>query len=203
MDLGRVARVKLSGTSKLMFGGFVSAPKLPGEDAQAYEERTWPQRMKRTKEGQIYIPGLAAKRMLESTAKYMSIPVPGKARETYTKYFTRGLRTKGDILVLGDWDEDADHAKLQSVGCAEWHHVPSDGKQGGGKRVLKCFPIMDPWEALVEFVIVEPKLTNEVFEQHLINAGISNGLGVWRPQLGGSNGTFVVDSIEWSQLTME
>lgn len=110
-------------------------PKLTKELPNAYEERTWRNRMHVDKEGHVQIPGPAFANCLKTAAKRLKLQVPGKGRVEFTKYFEAGVMcTDGITLDL----------KADDVPCDKLF-VPSDGRPGGGKRVTKYFPRIDEW----------------------------------------------------------
>jgi hypothetical protein len=75
---------------------------------------------------------------------------------------------------------------------ALWLHVPADGKRGGSKRVMKCFPEIPEWGGDVTFYILDDTITQDVFEQHLREAGKFIGVGSFRPRNNGFYGRFDV-----------
>jgi len=81
----------------------------------------------------------------------------------------------------------------------EWLFVPSDGVRGGGKRVEKCFPVIKKWKGKVPFLILDEKITEEVFGRHLESAGNFIGIGRFRPRNNGYYGRFKVVNIEWKE----
>jgi hypothetical protein len=111
--------------------------KLPKESAVDYEKRTWRERCHRDKDGIVFIPPLAFKNSLSETAKYLSIQISGKGKQTYTKHFEAGI-TVLDPAPIGIHVDEV---------TPEWLFVPPNGKRGGDKRVWKCFPFIPEWIA--------------------------------------------------------
>src|SRR5215470_19921678 len=66
------------------------APKLPRESDDAYAQRTALQQL-HTHQGHIMIPPMAFHLCLQETASYLSMKIPEKGAQTYTKNFIRGL----------------------------------------------------------------------------------------------------------------
>lgn len=162
-------------------------PKLDRELSDAYEARTWRERTHINKSGQVVIPPTAFKNGIASTAKFLSIQIPGKGKQTYTKHFESGVMVV-DPMVL---------PVLKSELQSERLFVPSDGKRGGGKRVWKYFPVIPEWGGEVEFYILDDIITKEVFDLHLEAMGKFIGLGRFRPQNNGFYGRFeVVKTVE-------
>lgn len=168
-------------------------PKLAKELPAAYEERTWRNRLHADKSGYVTIPGPAFANCLKTAAKRLKLQVPGKGRVEYTKYFEAGVMcTDGITLPI----------KAADVPCDKLF-VPSDGRPGGGKRVTKFFPRIDEWSGKVTFYIFDDIITEDVFRQVLISAGLVVGLGRFRPENRGFYGRFSVKSIEWAEADLD
>lgn len=190
----KIATVSLAamGTSAYSQGRHYTeeeAPKLPKESPGNYEKRTWRHRMHYGKDGMVFIPPMALKNCLSDAAKFLSIKIPGKGQATYTKHFDAGVLCM-EPASLGIHKDDV---------AANWLFLPSDGTRGGNKRVDKCFGVIYDWSAVAAFYVADYTITEDVFKDHLVQAGTFIGLGVFRPRNGGYQGRFVVNSIEWSE----
>lgn len=183
----KIAKAKLKAISPYSQSKSYFTPKENKEQPQAYEERTWRNRMHANEEGYVFIPPMSFKLCLESTAQYLGEKIQGKGQATWTKHFTSGILVV-DPLVLP--------VKAADV-AGEWLFVPSDGKKGGGKRVMKCFPVIQSWEGEVTFLILDDMIDKQVFERYLAQAGTFRGIGRFRPEKGGYYGRFEVKSIKW------
>lgn len=161
--------------------------KLPKESSGDYEERTWRERVHSDDKGIIYMPPMAFKNAMSEIAKFLAIQIPGKGKSTYTKHFEAGVMVL-DGLSLGVKKDEVE---------GEWFFVPSDGKRGGGSRVKRCFPVIRNWGGTVKFYILDDTITEEVFEQHLREAGNFIGLGRFRPRNNGFYGRFKVVKVKW------
>lgn len=161
--------------------------KLQKELPKDYEARTWRDRLHTDESGRIYIPPMAFKNCIAEAAKFLSIQIPGKGKATYTKHFEAGVLVL-DGLTLPITKDDVK---------GEWLFVPADGRRGSGKRVEKCFPLISSWRGDVEFQILDETITEDVFEQHLSEAGKFIGIGRFRPRNNGYYGRFVVEALEW------
>jgi len=64
--------------------------------------------------------------------------------------------------------------------------------------VMKCMPYVDEWSGKVPFIVLDERITEEIFHKTLVDAGAYIGLGRFRPQCGGFYGRFEVKDIEWS-----
>jgi len=162
-------------------------PKLDRETADAYEKRTWQERVHADENGEVYIPPMAFKNCLSEAAKFLGKQIPGKGKSTYTKHFEAGILVM-DTMKLGIKKEDIP---------GEWLFVPADGIRGSGKRVMKCFTVIREWKGQMTFYILDETITKEVFEEHLKEAGNFIGIGRFRPRNNGFYGRFAIEKLEW------
>lgn len=163
-------------------------PKEDREASDAYERRTWREKLHYGQSGEVFIPPMSFKNCLSEAAKYLSRQIPGKGKTTYTKHFEAGVLVTEPVM-LGIQKDDVD---------GEWLFLPADGVRGSGKRVWKCFPVIPEWSATVEFAVFDDTVTKEVFTDHLAEAGRFIGIGRFRPRNNGYYGRFVIDKITWS-----
>jgi len=162
-------------------------PRGLKETAQDYEARTWMERCHFDESGEIFIPPMAFKNCLSEAAKFLGQQIPGEGKKTYTKHFEAG------ILVLEGLKLGINKENMEG----EWLFVPSDGRRGGGKRVWKCFPVVKNWAGMMTFYIIDDKITGDVFQYHLEQAGAFIGIGRFRPRNNGFYGRFAVKDIIW------
>ncbi len=162
--------------------------KLDKEGPGDYERRTWRERMHVDQNGFVLIPPMSFKNCVAGCAKYLSIGIPGKGKATYTKHFEAGVIVVKP-LILPLKKEDVEGESL---------FVPSDGRPGGGRRVMKIFPRIMSWKGDVEFLILDETITKEVFCHVLGEAGKYEGIGRFRPRNRGYYGRFFVDAVDWS-----
>jgi len=170
----------------------ITTKKDSGETHDAFELRTWRERMHVGANGNVIIPGNAIKNMMTDISQFLSESVPGKRNATYTKFIDAGLMVFDDADLGVDPDTVEAHAQ----------YVPSDGKKGGGSRVLKYFPIIPKWQTQITLTLVDPVLMDhpEKVIEYLEKAGQFIGLGRWRARKGGMNGRFTVKNIEISEV---
>ena len=159
-------------------------PALPKEGHDAYEQRTWRNRM-HVRDGVVFIPPTAIKNCLAEAAKFLSVQIPGKGKATYTKHFEAGVMVV-DEIPLGYLAADAVGERL---------FVPSSGRRGDGKRVQRIFPMIPKWKADVTIHVLDETITCGVLEQHLREAGTLIGIGRFRPRNNGYYGRFTVTSL--------
>lgn len=160
------------------------------ESHEDYEKRTWRERCHSTADGNIFIPPMAFKKSLEIAASYLSMKIPGQASAKYTKHFKSGILVK-DPVVLPIKKKDV---------FGNWLFVPSNGVAGGGKRVMKCFPLIESWEGDVVYYILDEIITESVFLKTLEEAGNFIGIGHFRPERGGFQGRYKVNDFVWSEV---
>lgn len=178
---------KLKSLSPVTFGKFHDSPKLDKERPDDYELRTWREKAHFDTKGNLKIPGIMFANCIRESAKYLSKPIPGKGKATFTKHFDAGISILTDIVTSVDRD------KLTST----TQHVPSDGRPGGTTRVKRIFPIVHEWEGEITVHIGDNVITPDVFEEVIINAGQLIGIGTWRPRNRGMNGRFELVDMKW------
>lgn len=183
----KVCIAHIRGTSPYSASRAHEAPREPKETPGDYDDRTWRQKLHVSNDGTVVIPAMAFKMALDTAAKMLGEKIPGKRNATYSKFFLAG------VLVFQDprLGIPADAVRGARV------HANADGVRGSGKRVFRTFPMVDDWQTTVTFDVLADEITKDVFEKHLAQAGSFVGVGRFRPQMGGLNGRFVVDKVEW------
>lgn len=188
---------KLESISPYSQSRYHSTPKLgelegkkTKESAKDYEARTWREKMHVDENESVLIPPMAFKNCLSEAAKYLKIRIEGEGKATWTKHFEAGVLVLSP-MILGIKKEEV---------AEEWLFVPSDGVRGSGKRVEKCFPMIPEWGGELEFNIFDEKITQDVFEYHLSQAGLFIGIGRFRPRNNGFYGRFKVLSVDWQDI---
>ena len=181
---------KLKSTSPISFSRYHGTPKLNGESDADYEERNWRERLHSNAKGNVLIPLFAFKNALDAAAKYESRKIPGRRNATYTKHVESGVMVENAVVLP---------TKKKDV-KGEWRFVPSDGVAGSGRRVMKCFPVIDEWEGEVCFAVIDETVTKDVLEEFLDVAGSFIGVGSFRPENRGIWGRFKVVSLAESKV---
>jgi hypothetical protein len=166
---------------------YISTKKPKDVTHADFEKQQWKERCHWNEDGHLTIPPMAFKNCLSEAAKYRSMPIPGQGKKTYT------AKIEAAVLVVTPLVLDITR---ETIGH-EWLHVPSDGRRGGTTRVEKCFPVVTSWAGQVEFMILDNIITEEVFQEHLEDAGSYIGIGRFRPRNNGFYGRFKVESIDW------
>lgn len=161
-------------------------PALEKESPDAYERRTWRNRIHKDTDGNVFIPPMALKNCLAEAAKFLSIQVPGKGKATYTKHFEAGIMVM-DPIEIGIKADDVPGESL---------FVPADGKRGSGRRVTRVFPLITKWEGSTLVHVIDETITEDVLRKHLQEAGNLIGMGRFRPRNNGYYGRFSLVTLE-------
>ncbi len=183
----------ITGVSPISFSAPIQSLKNTGESHDAFEQRTWRERVHVNAEGEVFIPPSALKNCLSEVAKYLGESVPGKGKSTYTKHVEAGVLVT-DPIMLG--------VKGESV-AGERLFVPASGKRGDGKRVWKTFPVIPQWSGAVVIYLLDPILVDKPakIEEYLGHAGKFIGLGRFRPRNNGFYGRFNVSDFKTSKVS--
>jgi len=168
-------------------------PPHEKEGKDEYDSRVWRARMHVDTDGQVVIPAMALKSSLQEAAKYLNMRIPGQGKATYTKHFEAG------VLIL----EDAKTGVLAEDVKSEKLYLHANGVRGSGTRVWRRMPRIDSWEAEVEWHILDPIITEDVFARVLREAGNLIGIGRWRPRNGGIYGRYACEELEWDVQEQE
>jgi hypothetical protein len=185
-----IAECTLQSISPYSSSRYYTTPdKLPKESPDAYEKRTWRERLHYDEHGIVFIPNMAFKWMLTDISKFLGMKITGKGRSTYSKHFEAGILVL-EGMPLGVKKDDIPGEDI---------FVPADGKHGSGSRVMKTFPVVKEWKGTIVVHVLDRVITREVFEEHLAEGGRFVGLGRWRPQSGGTYGRFKTVKVKWSE----
>ena len=190
----RQAICHLRSTSPYSQSKYIPEQKRRDELYADFEERVWRQRIHRNSEGMMIIPPIQLKRSLDAAASYKTIKIPGQGQRTFTKHFHSGIMVNEPIVlpyrveeVPGDW-------------------VMSGGQGSGSTTIVaKCFPLIEKWEGIVTYTLLDDILTQDVFEEVLRTAGLFIGIGSYRPSASahGHYGRYRAESIEWHTIDLE
>jgi hypothetical protein len=182
----RTYRATIRGLSPYSQSRHHDAECLDKEGKDAYELRTWRERMHVNARGEVFIPPMSLKNCLAEAAKFLSVPIKGKGKATYTKHFEAGIMVL-DQISLGIKAQDVPREAL---------FVPADGVRGSGKRVTRFFGRIENWGGEFEIMVLDETITKDVLELHLREAGSLIGIGRFRPRNNGYYGRFAVDALE-------
>ena len=219
--MAKTAIARLEGISPYSQSRPVLTPKHNKETADAYELRTWMNRVHCDNEG-VYIPAMAFRNCLAEAAKYLSIQIPGKGKATFTKHFESGLLIPSNVplfspvngerivppsdtglkvaaAAIDSNSRDIEYKRPPHEMYGSWVFTPVNGVPGGGTRVWKCYPIITSWTAEVTFLVIDDVITKDVFYEVLLQSGMLIGLGRFRVRNRGTYGSFVVNEMKWSE----
>lgn len=182
------AVAKLRSVTSYSQSRYHDEPKLSKESPAAYEDRTWREKTTCNAKGEVVIPAVALTQCLQSAAQLLGQRVPGKGQKTYSTFF-KTVFCKEDVPI-GVHKDKVEFIKLM---CS------AKGIRGaaGGARVLRTFPIIRSWSGTASFFISDATITEQVFLEHLAEAGLKIGIGRARPQTGFNNGMFEVVDLDW------
>ena len=193
-----ICECDLTGISPLGFSKYIAEKKKTGEAHDAFEARSWRQRMHVNKDGHVFIPPGALKNCLQDVAQHLSETVPGKGKATFTKHFKRGILVCDEMLVSNGNGKPVPADKVDGLSL----FVPADGVRGGGKRVEKTFPVIQEWSTHAIIHVLDPILVDkpEKVEEYLGFAGQFIGMLWFRPANGGYYGRFTVSNFKSKKL---
>jgi len=193
-DKLRIATFTIQGTTPLMFGKMIDPEKFPRgeeESPRDYEDRTWRERVHTVgEEGPVCIPARAIKKMIDNTAKYQNERTHAGigCGKTWARIFKLGIAVEDDA-VLEPMTPKSDVIGLRrSATC-----VP---------RFAHTFPVFDKWQTTFKVLMLDNRIPNEKVEDYVRYGGVVNGLGMWRPQNGGSYGRFEITEVEWEDKSI-
>jgi len=168
------------------------APFLEGESHEDYDKRTWREKCNYdAATGLVFVPAMAFKQAMDTAAKRLAIPDPDNKRATFTKYFVSDVICEANLSIGVHKDQ------MPSITI----NANVDGVRGSGKRVRRTLPQISSWKGATAFLIMEEKITSDIFESVLEVAGRSIGVGQFRPEKGGLNGRFSIVSVNYEVIT--
>ena len=183
-----VATITIKGISPLSQSRQHDAPFLEGEGRDAYDARTWREKMNISPmTGNVVIPAHGMHQAIIAAAKYTGKQIPGQGKKTWTAKFTTGIAILSEI----------DTGMKPDDGAVIVISANADGVRGSGKRVPRRFPIFYEWGATFDIHILDPIITEPVFREMVEIAGMFVGIGRFRPEKGGQNGRFKITAIDW------
>ena len=185
------AIVTIKGISALSQSRQHYCDKLEGESHEAYDLRCWREKANYDqKTGEIFVPNMAFKQSLDASAKRLAIPDPDNKRANFTKFFVSDVLCESN-MPIGVFKDKIGYVDI---------NANVDGVRGSGKRVRRRFPQTPEWGGTVSFLVMEEKITPEIFERVMRGSGRSIGVGQFRPEKGGVNGRFEVTKIKIERI---
>lgn len=212
----KTAIIEIEGIAPISFSRYHTEPQNEGEHADAYDKRTWRDKVHAYPDGRVYIPGVVLAKALISTAAQLGYKVPGRGSKRWGSVFKSGLMCPEPIdlfvkapprIVAGDQapsgprlipvlKEDAEGAVGKPMDHVDVY-CDAQGRPGSG-RVWRRFPIVQPpWFGTATIIITNDEIPESVLRKHVEMCGQINGLGRYRPQNGGEFGRFKVTGFEW------
>lgn len=166
-------------------------PFLEGEGHEAHDRRTWRSKMSvAVRDGvpTVVIPAHGLHQCIAAAAKYSKRQIPGQGKATWTAKFLAGISLVEDPAL------NIDPSTVSSITIS----ANSDGVRGSGKRVKRTFPQIPEWRATFEVFVLDPIITESIFREMVEIAGMFIGIGRFRPEKGGTNGRFRIETLTWS-----
>jgi hypothetical protein len=186
------AHVVIEGTAPYSQSKKHEEPWLEREQDDAYEKRTWRSKMTTAVvkgSPTMVIPPFALQMTLLAAAQYLKRKIEGQGNATWTDKFRSGLSVMPPGGVLG-----VNPADVKPIAI----FANSDGRRGGGKRVTRYLPqIPAGWKAYFDVIVLDPIIVEDIFTEVVEAAGLFRGIGQFRPENGGSNGRFIIKTINW------
>ena len=174
--------------SELFFGKPILSKKKPEQTHDDFEQATWREKVHVDERGHLYWPPFALKNALEEAGKFLSMKIPGEGKKTYTDRFRKGVLVVDRIYLHL---HDGTQCTMDDI-VPRQLFVPSDGKRGSGKRVVRTFPALEKWQGTATLHVIDEKISDEVLQKHLECVGQFVGFGSMRVGNGGINGIFSV-----------
>lgn len=194
-----ISEVKFTmvGHGPIVFGKPVHEQKRDDETHQQLEERTWTEKAHVDHEGRLYVPAVAVHRSLIAAGAWLSQKLSGN--KTFTQRFKAGLLCHKPEFTINRNGQPLSIKDIERLDL----YVPSDGKQGGTKRVWRSFPRLLPsWSIDVTMLLTDEAISEDVFAKHAKCAGLHDGIGSMRIGKGGPNGLWELANLRMSEYTM-
>lgn len=186
----QICTAAIKGISVYSASAEVTLPKKDGEKPGDYDARTWRHKAHVDQDGVVVIPFMAFKKALAAAAKLTPRKIGGRGNQTYGAQFQSGVLIT-ESLRLGIKREDL---RSETFSCSA-----TGDSRGVGKRVPRIFPMVDNWGGVMTFYVTNPTIDQKIFETYLRESGQFVGVGRFRPENGGVNGRFTVESVKWSE----
>ena len=183
----RLCIVSLESLTPYSQSDFYRSERGSKESWEEFEANHWREKLHITDDGRVFIPPMGLKFAITEAARRIGRKIPGKRNATFGKRFEGGIICM-DPIVLPVKADDVQ---------GEWINANADGVRGSGKRVRRCFPVIQSWTAAARFWLTDDEITNDVFEEAIREAGQFIGIGRFRPEKGGYYGRFKVTGFAW------
>lgn len=184
----RTITAVLHSTSPYSPSRYHNVDKLDKESAADYDLRTWREHCTYDDDGIVSIPGMAIKMALDGAAKKLKERVPGKGQKEWSGYFLSGVIPAQQHFSLGVHKDSVEFIDI-------WANA--DGVRGSGKRVMRRFPLLPKWQSSISLDVIDDSIPSALVEKYLDESGRLVGIGRFRPEKGGFNGRFRVESVKW------
>ena len=185
------AIVSIKGTAPLSQSRQHETEKLDGERPDDYDKRTWREKCNYDDKGIVFVPAMAFKQAMDTSAKRLNIKdAVNGGKSTMTKHFASDVICEKN-LSIGVHKNDMTSVRISAN---------SDGIRGSGKRVPRTLPQIQEWAGQTSFLVMDEKVSPEMFQRVLEASGRSIGVGQFRPEKGGLNGRFEISKIKFEKM---
>jgi hypothetical protein len=185
----RICTVNIKGISPYSPSKAVNAAAKPKEvKFDVWEAQTWRQKAHYDEKGFVVIPFMSFKKAITTAGSLTKRKISGKGNQTYAALIKSGVLMDQSLkLPLKEKD-----LRGETFSCS----ITGDTRGVGG-RVDRTFPMIDTWGGDLVFYVTNPEIPRDVFEEYVTEAGQFIGVGRFRPENGGINGRFLVNSFSW------
>lgn len=190
----RYVTITIEGTAPISFSRLHGEPKKDKELPDTYEKRTWREKAHVNDAGNATIPGVAIVAAVMTAAQRDSRKIPGKGHSTYSKHFASGLVPLESPELLDPKTGKPIPADKLDSWTGPMH---ANGNRTSGTRVMRTFPEARQWRVQTRIAVVDKVIPQELFREYLEQAGMTIGLGRWRPENRGMYGRFRVVETKW------
>jgi hypothetical protein len=202
----KTAVVPIIGTTPLSFGRHhEESKKGPNESADAYEKRTFLEKIHHDREGNVFVPPMMLSKSLAAAPAFLKLgTIPETKGATYTKFFLSGLSIEKPMYVSKPAQNGQRPLQLTLDDARHESFFVGPPGIGKGNRIVHWFGTFDQWEGTFECIILNADiLTEEIFERVVVAAGIFTGIGRFRPAVGGYYGRFRLNGkIQYTPFTL-
>lgn len=177
----------LKSVTPVTFNKKLRSEKEPNETHDDLEKRVWRERCDCNRKNELILRSDRFKKSIVLAAQWLNMQIPGEGKATYTKHFRGGVIVMNNI-ELGIKRDECEHEL-----------VYTGPRKKDGKRWIH-FPIVEKWEGELQVNVLDEKITEEVFKKVIDYAGMTVGIGSWRPENGGENGRYECRDIAFERV---
>lgn len=179
--------MELKSVTPVTFNKKLMSEKGPNETHDDLEKRVWRERCDCDGDEKLVLRSDRFKKCIVTGAQKLNKQIPGEGKATYTKHF------KGGVIVMNHIPLGIKRDEIEPM------LIYTSPRPKDGKRWIH-FPIVNEWAGELTVNVLDEKITKEVFEEVVRYAGMTVGIGSWRPENSGENGRFEVADIDFEKV---